>query len=532
MRRLLLFQLFSFSAFQLFAANVYVGPSTTGSGSGADWSNLKAWANVTSFTRGNVYYLRDSDGTQYPDGADFATANSSTTTIIIRKATASDHGTETGWTSSMGDGQAYFEGAWDFGSGYWIIDGGWRNEQNWGDKTAYGICVTNNGTTCAYANPTTCRNLWFTNVTFLGNPNDPPDPPQGWRNFYITSWGEGAGDMPDCVWSKCLFKNGVNQLYAEAANVDNALVEYCYFDTTKNSDGNHGESINLSTGGAGGWIIRWNVWTNCVGTSVIAMNNNDGIEVYGNLFINGYGANGVFGYASDTGSDNNKFYNNTVVGDAANGGGVVGGTGNTAYNNLFVGNNSETISGTHDYNAFSGAGLSEANQQTSVATSIFVDYSGRDLRLASNTTGGTDLGAPYNVDIKGNTRTTWSRGALEYQSEEADETPPEVAAFVVPSTSTSLTVAILIFTATDAVSVTGYLVSESVSTPQVDDEDWSGSAQTQYVFASAGSKTLYAWAKDAAGNISSSLSDGVVITLPTVTVMTTTNLKASTLKLR
>jgi len=512
---------FCFSAFQLLAANVCVGPSATGSGSGADWSNIKSWSSIAgTFTRGNVYFVKDSDGTQYLDDFDFTQAESGTTQIIIRKATAASHGTETGWVSTMGDGQAYFEGAWDFASGYWVLDGGTRNESNWGDKTPYGICVTNSGAACAYADPRSCNSLIFSNVVFLGNPDDPPDPPQGWRTFYITSWGNGAGDMTGLVFSRCLFKGGVNQIYAEAANVDGALVEYTYFDTTKNSDGNHGESVNLSTGGAGGWTLRWNVWTNCVGTSVIAMNNNDGIEVYGNLFINGYGANGVFGYASDTGSDNNKFYNNTVVGDAANGGVVLGGSGNTAYNNLFVTNVSLTISGTHNYNAFSGSGLSEGNQQTGISgANIFVNYGTRDLRLAMNTTAGTNLGSPYDVDVLGNTRSTWSRGAYEYETG-GDTTPPVISnvSHGTPGTTSATITWTLSETSTN--NWVGYGTADTLGSWATNETDTTSASVSLSGLAAS---TLYyyaAWSVDASNNSTNSSTNSFTTATPATVGLT------------
>ena len=47
----------------------------------------------------------------------------------------------------------------------------------------------------------------------------------------------------------------------------------------------------------------------------------------------------------------------------------------------------------------------------------------------------------------------------------------------------------------------------------MDDAGWSDTAQTTYVFDTEGSKTLYAWAKDAAGNISNSASDSVEVTI-------------------
>lgn len=96
-----------------------------------------------------------------------------------------------------------------------------------------------------------------------------------------------------------------------------------------------------------------------------------------------------------------------------------------------------------------------------------------------------------------------------------DTTDPTVTGFTIPSTSDSLTVSVSTFTASDNVGVTGYLLTESATTPSPSNPGWQGTAQTSYTFASEGSKTLYAWAIDAAGNISSSLNDSVTITLPT-----------------
>ena len=107
-------------------------------------------------------------------------------------------------------------------------------------------------------------------------------------------------------------------------------------------------------------------------------------------------------------------------------------------------------------------------------------------------------------------------GASPVLTQSCDSTAPTVTAFVIPSTSSSLTVSISTFTATDAVGVTGYLVNESASTPSAGSGSWVGSAPTTYTFSTEGAKTLYAWAKDADGNVSTSLSDSVTITIPTV----------------
>jgi hypothetical protein len=94
-----------------------------------------------------------------------------------------------------------------------------------------------------------------------------------------------------------------------------------------------------------------------------------------------------------------------------------------------------------------------------------------------------------------------------------DTTAPVVTAFTIPATASALNVAVTTFTATDAVGVTGYLLTETSTPPSAGAGGWTGSAPTSYTFNSAGSKTLYAWAKDAAGNVSASLNDSVTITI-------------------
>ncbi len=93
-----------------------------------------------------------------------------------------------------------------------------------------------------------------------------------------------------------------------------------------------------------------------------------------------------------------------------------------------------------------------------------------------------------------------------------DATPPSVTAFSMPATSSSLTVSVTL-TASDNVGVTGYRISESSTLPTATSAGWTASAPTSFTFASAGAKTLYAWAKDAANNVSTSRSATTTITL-------------------
>lgn len=109
----------------------------------------------------------------------------------------------------------------------------------------------------------------------------------------------------------------------------------------------------------------------------------------------------------------------------------------------------------------------------------------------------------------------------------ADSTPsvdavaPVVTGFTIPAVSQTLTVPITTFTASDAVGVSAYLLSESATPPLVSDPAWAAAAQTSHTFTTWGNRILYAYAKDAAGNISLPLSamiligvDGVIVPAP------------------
>jgi hydrogenase small subunit len=108
---------------------------------------------------------------------------------------------------------------------------------------------------------------------------------------------------------------------------------------------------------------------------------------------------------------------------------------------------------------------------------------------------------------------TKSYSYSEYQKPGAADTiPPVMQAFAVPQTANSLTVVITALSATDNIGVTGYLLTATSTKPSATATGWTINPQS-YTFASAGAQVLYAWAKDAAGNVSASLSAKVTITL-------------------
>lgn len=111
----------------------------------------------------------------------------------------------------------------------------------------------------------------------------------------------------------------------------------------------------------------------------------------------------------------------------------------------------------------------------------------------------------YIWNFLGNTPTMTATGIYSG----GDTTAPTITAFTMPATSYSLTVPVSSFTATDAVGVTGYCITTINSSAGC---SWSGSAPSTATGA-AGANTFYAWAKDAAGNVSTASTANTTITI-------------------
>ena len=82
-----------------------------------------------------------------------------------------------------------------------------------------------------------------------------------------------------------------------------------------------------------------------------------------------------------------------------------------------------------------------------------------------------------------------------------DTSAPTVTAFSVPSQVNSLNIPVTTLSATDNTAVTGYLITETATVPGLT-APWQATQPASYVATQAGVKTLYAWARDGAGNVS------------------------------
>lgn len=415
-------------------ATKYVRAGASGSGSGDDWTNAYTALPGTLSRSNALYYIADGSYAAYV----FNTAESSTAQIEVRKATVADHGTETGWDNTYGDGTALFTTAgtpFTFSTGYWLING---------------VSGSGTGTYGIRAFSTASRGavnalMVFTGtigVTVLNNIN---------VRYVDFDWNNGTGTDADAVTR--VFDNAIitsrNQTFSHCrmhhssgfvlgwfyGSAEDIVVENCYID---------------NNGGGGGVGAHWETFWNTQVTRLTYRNNlihdtlgQQGqtgwlmvgdctdVYVYGNIFYNTdagafTGNNGtVATWSNDEFQNTNVYiYNNTFVKLPVD---VsvpsinffhtsVSDTNVVCKNNLFYNSDFNFVGlDTSTHNAFGGGqGTSGTSQQTGLTTAIFVDYDGNDFSLASNTTAGEDLGSPFNVDMFGNVRATWTRGAIEF----------------------------------------------------------------------------------------------------------------------
>jgi hypothetical protein len=390
-------------------------------GSGSDWNNAFSTLPAT-LVRGATYYVADGNYGAY----DFDDANSGTTVITIRKATQSDHGTNVGWNSTFGDGQATFFDL-SFLRGYYTVDGQTGGGPgNW--ETGFGIKVNgsiymqqfvDNG-----ADHITLRHMEI-DVGQTG-PNSVRGMTLYGSNFFSIQY----------VY---LHDSGCDLISMNVMN--DFTIEYSKLARNRQTaSGCHGDVIEYQINDANNFVIRHNFFEDIVGSYAFGSHGPTitGYEIYGNIFywtIEPFFGNGLVGCLSSSGILNNvRFYNNTLSGNLTEmvgniGFGILRGTGNQAHNNIW-----HTLSGsdfshgfsntTHSNNTFyNGSGGAEEN----LTGNPFVSIANRDFRLSAGTTAGLTLGAPYNQDALGNVRGSdkiWDRGALEFGSTNPPPQPP------------------------------------------------------------------------------------------------------------
>lgn len=374
------------------ATTRYVRAGATGAANGTSWDD--AYTSLPAvLVRGDTYFV--ADGTY--SGYTFNDAVSGSLVTTVKKATVADHGTETGWDNSYGDGQAVFTGqtAFEVG-GYIVLDG------NGGSSTNYGF--------------------WFGRLK-VGDSDEPI-----LTNLVIRSVqaDPNGGELLRALqikrirdltiqWSR--FGNSDNDGVA-TETLNDFLMEHCHIGPRKDGGfGTHADAFELrSTANA---TLRY-CTTDWNGQHMFFSTPNHGTwYVYGNVF---YG-----GITSGKGMDVHETlqtvtiyaYNNTFN-DLNVGMSLLTNSFGGATNNVFHNITAASIGFgllAHDYNWFE-TGLStggEANAQT--GSDPFVSEAGNDYRLSRSLPGGFALASPYDTDPLGQTRGVggvWDMGAYVY----------------------------------------------------------------------------------------------------------------------
>ncbi len=427
------------------AADVYIRDG--GSGAGTSWSDALDDLPAT-LTRGNTYWVADGTYAAYT----FNDAESGTSVITIKKATTSDHGTETGWSSAYGDGEAVFSGSgsiWIFSNGYYTINGQYGTADTAG---SYGFRLYStaarsgstgltgwNGT----AGVTTITNVAISFVEFDFD-NGTGTGSSGVTRMMVS----GEIDSRNCSWSDCYFHHSSGFVFymgqwsgaSYRPKTRDITIQRCYF---KDNGGGGGVSSHWELfwfTDVEGADVRYNIVENVFGptdgqTGWWMVGASSDVRYYGNLLFCSSGScavggNGIIATWSNDAyvCTNITIVNNTFVDIAGGFDGKIYFTHNTAndqnvvcQNNLYY-NSSWSWTGidTHSHEAVGGGQSSGGTSaQTGITTSIFQNYAGDDFRLSTATDAGTTLASPYTSDMLGSTRGSdgvFDRGAYEYVS--------------------------------------------------------------------------------------------------------------------
>lgn len=371
----------------------YVRAGAAGSNNGADWNN--AYTSLPStLVRGATYYVADGNYSRYT----FTTPMSGSAWITIKKATESDHGTSTGWQTTYGDGQAVF-GPLSVNSsstGYIEIDGQFK----------YGFKVDFDEGQTGFEFNSGAQNIHlkyidFDGVATSGNYNYSAST----KAIYVHSSGSVTTD--GFLLSNCALHGGETLIQWEKGN--NAIIEYCDFYDNRSTASNWHSNIMYITGTSTNVIFRYNKIHNynVEGLFVTGYggSNSGNWYIYGNVFYDGVDVARGLELRQDYSYGAFYFYNNTCINLPVGCVNILGSTtGSQGRNNI-------------GYNAGFNWGRMSNSNNSSVPSSIFVNYSAKNFDLASPTEAGYSLPSPYNVDPNGKIRGAdgvWDMGAYEY----------------------------------------------------------------------------------------------------------------------
>lgn len=419
----------------------YIRPDATGAGTGLNWTD--AYTTIpSSLTRDYIYMLADGSYGAYT----FNDAESGTERIYIVKATTDDHGTNTGWDDSYGDGEALFQSSdgenWEVQSEYWTFDGQKRDSWDGG----YGIRLTNTTPmTQTSIKVVDARNVDHVSFYYvdMGNRGEKLADGDGDDGYY-------GVDCNNVIISHCyihdISRNGI------VWNGDNLLFEHSLMKKVDGVVGVHAQGLQVF-GASNNMTVRNNVFDSVSGTAVIAVAwGMDGMYVHGNVFYSSdisYTTSPAtivdISEANEIGITNALVFNNTFYGydnTTGHAGMTIAYTPdpstNRFTNNLFVNcddiavDGDDMVVGYNHYvsSVFAYGSEAEATDSVYTESDVFINPSVYDFSLKPGVTAIDDaltLGTPYSYvdgyesDIYGAVRGydgTWDVGAAEFETGE------------------------------------------------------------------------------------------------------------------
>lgn len=425
--------LFSFPLFAHAQSVFHVRAGATGDNNGADWNNAFTTLPAT-LQRGATYYLADGSYDEYT----FNDAESGSALITIKKATALSHGTETGWLSAYGDGQATFSGQIRFTTGYWIFDGQTGGGPgSWTSGFGFKINVTGQTSGTGILIQGDSDFIRVEHFEIEGNGGDGAAFP--WNDGVGTNW-DGANDLT--VRYAYIHDMGRTAFFLHA---DNIHLEFIYTGKFESTPSQHAEIavINMASdpayAGVSNVTIANSLFTHFEGTGGLMLQGDD-FEIYGNVFYQDDTAvyhqapNGVVGTWTGFKVTNCRVYNNTFGNIGPNGTalGLFFGSeslGNQVYNNIFYKTKVDTGNTTHNYNHMADLLSSTPSEPNGTTSTVdpFVDSANGNFSLKSPTASAMNLGSPYNMDMYGTNRDAdgiWQMGAIEPELEVSPPSSP------------------------------------------------------------------------------------------------------------
>lgn len=386
---------------QSWAASLYCSPLGSGTKSGADWNNT-IQGKPTTLVRGNTYYFASG-----AYGAWYFAPLAGTSTVTFKKATASDHGTSTGWNASYGTGAATITGVANLvniATSYLVIDG----QETDGFQFISTGTIDNgpvrifNGSTANFLTIRYCRLEGVSGRTAVSQA----------KLFYNL-----ANSYTDHTFEYCTFKNG-GQTWITESTGSNLVIQYNTFDTCGSGSSSY-HSAGFALAGNSNVTIRYNVFKNMIQngstTYIEPQITGNGMYIYGNVFYEDQPwagcSQGVYAVTASDSFLNAYFYNNTAYGLHS---GLPGIYLNSSGTSSAFATNNVWQSCSSSVN-FSG-NVVQGNNILNTGEVAFQGPSTGDFRLSANTSSGTTLSSPYDTDPVGTARVpgSWSKGAYQY----------------------------------------------------------------------------------------------------------------------